>query len=86
MQLAFDPADLKPIVAAVVAELSDRLAPMDHRLAVSEREGAALIGLHWDQLRDCRRRGEIRASKVGKAWLYRRETLVRFLLDREREK
>ena len=29
MQIAFDPADLRPIVEAVVAELADRLAADD---------------------------------------------------------
>lgn len=83
MRIEVSPEDLRPIVASVVAELSDRLAPVDDRIAVGEREAARLLGLNWNQLRDCRRRGEIRAVKVGKSWLYRRADLVRWLAEQE---
>ena len=54
MQVAFDPADLRPIVEAVVAELADKLAPMDDRLAVDEREAARLLSTRPHVLGDAR--------------------------------
>lgn len=83
MQVAFSTEDLQPLVSAVVAELAERLAPMDDRLAVEEREGARIVGVSSHVLRDCRRRGEIKAAKIGKTWVYRRQVLAKFLADRE---
>jgi hypothetical protein len=51
------------------------------RLAYSEREAAALLGLKWHQLRDERLRGRIASSKiVGDRIRYLREDLVAYLM------
>jgi len=82
MQLNFSSDDLRPLVAAVVLELSEKLIP-DDRLGVEEKEAARLIGVQWNVLRDCRRRGEIAAAKVGKRRIYLRRDLVAFLEERK---
>ena len=86
MKILLDPADLRPLVEAVVSEVlqrleADRAKTPDDRLAYSEPEAAALLGLQPYQLRDCRRRGEIVGCRVGKRVLYSIEE-VRGLLER----
>jgi hypothetical protein len=81
MQVAFSPEDLRPLISAIVAELAVHLAPMDDRLAAPEPEAARIIGINSHQLRDCRRRGEIKGRKIGKTWVYSREALARFLAE-----
>src|SRR5262249_49663228 len=69
MPLNIAPASLKPLIASVVEEVLARSQrdnsglPPD-RLAWSEAEAAALLGLAVHVLRDERRRGRIRASQV----------------------
>jgi hypothetical protein len=82
VQVAFDPADLRPIVEAVVAQLADKLAPLDDRIAVTEGEAARLLSVPKHVLGDARRRGEISGSKLGKKILYLRADLATFLLSR----
>lgn len=80
MQLSLDPADLKPIVEAVLAEVLAKAAPLQsERLAYLEPEAAALLGLRAHQLRDARLRGEITATKVGGRLGYSREELLAYL-------
>jgi Helix-turn-helix domain len=83
VQVAFEPADLRSIVEAVVAQLADRLGPIDDRLSVDEREGARLLSVPKHVLGDARRRGEIQAAKVGKKMLYLRSDLAVFLQSRK---
>lgn len=83
MQLTLDTYDLQPLIEQVVAETIAKIeanqAKLNGRLAYSEPEAAALIGVQQHVLRDCRLRGEIQASKAGKRWLYQRDELLRFL-------
>ena len=85
MKLEIADADLKPIIVemvrAVLAEIGDNHARLDGKLAYAEVEAAAMIGVARHVLRDCRLRHEIVASKVGKRYLYPRESLLRFLQD-----
>jgi hypothetical protein len=37
----------------------------------------------WHCLRDCRLRGEIKASRVGRNWIYSRRDLAQFLEQRK---
>jgi hypothetical protein len=87
MELLFDADDLRPLVRLVVAEALDRLerdrAKFDGRLAFSEAEAAALLGVKPYVLRDCRRRGELERSKIGSKIMYTRADLLEFL---ERQK
>ena len=61
MQLAFDAADLRPIVEAVVAELADRLAGDDGRIAYSTAEVAHMLGVS-PTIREERRQAWCRAE------------------------
>ena len=83
MHVVFSSHDLRPLIAEVVAELAQTLAPMDDRLSVDEQEAARLLGLQPHVLRDARLRGEIRAAKVGKRRLYLRGDLIEFLQSRK---
>jgi len=87
MEVKLTAEDLGPIVAqvvdAVLARVADTKAKLGNRLSFSEAEAADLLGCERHTLRDARLRGEIKASKVGKRIFYRRETLEKFLLDRE---
>jgi hypothetical protein len=87
MELKFDADDLRPLVRLVVSETINRLeserAKFDGRLAFTEPEAAALLGVKSYVLRDCRRRGELEGSKVGSKIVYTRPDLLEFL---ERQK
>jgi hypothetical protein len=87
LSLTFDAAALKPLIAAVVAETLGALekdrAALGDRLAWSEPEAAALLGLRPHQLRDERLRGQITASQiVGKRIRYSRADLLAYLAAR----
>jgi hypothetical protein len=85
LSLTLDPAALKPLIAAVVAEVLAALEAdrnrLDDRLAYSEAEAARLLGLHVHQLRDERLRSRIGASKiVGGRIAYTRDDLLNYLM------
>jgi hypothetical protein len=79
----------EPLTKAVVAQAVEELlaqraadkSRLGSRLWFSEAEASAMLGLPSHRLRDCRRRGEITGSKVGKAIGYERSELLRFLRD-----
>jgi hypothetical protein len=87
LNLQFDPDALRPLIRAVAEEVLAAVAE-DHaqfngRLAYSESEAAALLGLQAHQLRDERLRGRIRASVgPGKRILYSRDDLLEYLRQR----
>lgn len=86
--LVIDPAALRPILEEITLDLLHRLrdaeAKTAGRLAYSEAEAAALIGLHQHQLRDERLRGRISASIiVGRRIAYLPQDLTAYLM-RER--
>ncbi len=81
---ADDLKDLQPLIAAAVRATVDQIQADDHRLdggrlGYLEREAAALLGIQPHVLGDSRRRGEITARRVGKSYVYSRESLVKFL-------
>jgi hypothetical protein len=87
MAFQFDPEALRPliqqIVEATVVRLEDERAALGSRLAFSEAEAAALLGLHSHQLRDERLRGRISASVgPGRKILYSRDSLLAYLARR----
>ena len=90
MIIDFAPDDLRPLVQLVVAEAMAKVeaerAKLDGRLAYTEPEAAALLGIPRHSLRDCRLRGEVTASRIGKRIVYSREALSEFLTARELEK
>ena len=83
VELSFSEADLAPLVQQIVEATVGRLqadqATLGDKLAFTEPEAAALLSLKPHQLRDCRLRGELAGSKVGKRILYERDELLRFL-------
>ncbi|TWT35869.1 hypothetical protein KOR34_07650 [Posidoniimonas corsicana] len=81
MTINLDPADLRPIVEAVVSQAIQDLAAVggDSRLAYPEAEAASLLGIRAHQLRDARLRGEITATKLGGRLGYERSELLAYL-------
>ncbi len=88
LNLSIPPEALKPLVRDIVAEAiaqmeAARAAVPDGKLAYSEPEAAALLGLRVHQLRDERRRGRIQASViVGRRVRYQRDDLLTYLRER----
>jgi hypothetical protein len=83
MKFELQPDDLRPLVQMVVTEVIERFeadrTALDGRLAYTEPEAAALIGVQPHVLGDARRRGEIVGARVGKRILYERDQLITFL-------
>lgn len=69
---------LRPLIEAIVSDVHVRIGD-DGRLAYSEAEAAALMGVPRHTLRDCRLRGEVQAVRVGKQIRYSRAALVGLL-------
>lgn len=88
MNISFSEADLRPlietIVAATLARLESEREGTGDRLAYTEPEAAALLGIRPHVLRDARLRGEIAASRVGKRLLYEKAELLRLLRGRQK--
>jgi hypothetical protein len=86
LSLYLDPAALRPIIEAVVAETITRVeerraALPEGRLAYSEEEASRLLGLEPHVLRDERRRGRITGSRVvGRRIRYTRQDLLDYLM------
>lgn len=88
MTIQFNQDDLRPLVHLAVAEALDCMeaerAKLNGRLALTESEAAALLGVKPYVLRDCRRRGELQGAKVGSKIVYTRADLLDFL-DHQKE-
>ncbi|MHB8898073.1 MAG: helix-turn-helix domain-containing protein [Thermoguttaceae bacterium] len=69
------------VVEEVLRQRDADEARLGDRLAYTEPEAAALLGIQPHVLRDCRRRGEIHARLCGKRYLYPRAELLRYLSD-----
>jgi hypothetical protein len=82
VQLTFSRDDLRPIVEACLAELLDRFGD-PARVAYPEPEAAQLLGVEQVTLADERRRGQIKAAKIGRSWSYTRADLVAFVERRK---
>lgn len=85
MKMQFDDDDLTPLIERVVTrvlaqhELDD--GKLGNRLAYSEAEAAALIGVKPYVLRDARLRGEVIGSRIGKRIFYSRDELLKLLAN-----
>lgn len=86
MQLTLDAEELKPLVAAVAAELLESIPLDDRRDAYSEAEAAARLGVKPHVLRVARLRGEVSASQVGGSFRYTRSQLLTYLAQTESTK
>jgi len=88
LNLQLDADALRPLIKQIVEETlaamaEDNAAVNGNRLAYSEAEAAALLGLQPHQLRDERLRGRIQASVgPGKRVLYSRSDLLEYLRQR----
>ena len=85
--LRIDPAELRPVVQAVLAEVLNEMERgrklLNGRLVVSEAEAADLLGLHSWQLRDLRLDGKISYSRiVGNRIRYTVDDLLNYLRQR----
>jgi hypothetical protein len=87
MKMQFDDNDLEPLITTIVtkvlAQRETNAVKLGGRLAYTEPEAAALIGVRPHVLRDCRLRGEIEGTKIGKRIMYSREQLLT-LMERNR--
>ena len=85
MNISLDAADLQPVIEATIEKVLDRFeedrAKLNGRIGFTEPEAAALLGIRPHVLADARRRGEIRATLIGKRFIYSRDTLLAFLAD-----
>jgi hypothetical protein len=81
-----DDAVLRPLVERAIAMVLDRLAEeqqsVGDKLAYSEADAAALLGVRRHVLRDARLRGEIAGCRVGKSIRYERQELIEYLRRR----
>lgn len=78
-----DSNDLRPLIAIVVAETFAQLEigrqKLGGRIAYTEPEAAAMLGIQRHALRDARLRGEVQASRVGKRVIYSHAQLLNLL-------
>lgn len=84
MLVVDSPADLEPIIAAAVQKTLEAIQSdqnkLGDRLAFSETEAAALIGIQPYQLRDERLRGRVGFTKiVGRRIRYDRKSIMDYL-------
>ena len=87
MKFTFDREDLQPLVAEIVAETLRQVeadsAELGGRVAFPEREAAGKLSMSYEQLRDERYDGRIKAS-VGRKGriLYSKADLLEYLTTR----
>lgn len=86
MKLEIEAVDLEPLVRTIVAETIASVESMkpSETLSWNETAAAGILGVAVHTLRDARRRGEITARQLGRAWLYERAELIRFLRESPR--
>ncbi|MBS0265429.1 MAG: helix-turn-helix domain-containing protein [Planctomycetes bacterium] len=83
MHLTITADELKPFIDAALAEMLARFGIQD-RIAYSEVEAAALLGIRSHVLRDARLRGEIVGAKLGRGYSYTRADLIEYVERRKR--
>jgi excisionase family DNA binding protein len=66
----------------VVAELAERLAADDGRIAYSTVEVAHMLGVSPATIRDARLRGELQAVRVGRKCRFTRQHVMDYLARR----
>lgn len=83
MKIAFDAAELAPliehVVQATLAQLNAEQRKFNGRIGYPEGEAAELLGIEKHVLRDCRLRGEIHARMIGRRYVYSADALKKFL-------
>jgi len=84
--VTLDPETFAPLidraVAAAIAALDQQRTAFGDRLAFSEAEAAAMLGLEAHNLREARRKGHIAASRgPNRRILYSRQDLLTYLAE-----
>jgi hypothetical protein len=85
---ASDIGELRPLITETVLAVLDQIQrgeaslPSD-RIGFLEPEAAALLGVRPHVLRDGRQRGLIQARRLGKSYVYSRQSLVEFVNSTE---
>lgn len=82
MQVTFDRDDLRPLIREALAEMLAQFGDAA-RVSYPESEAAGLLGIETATLADERRRGRIKAAKIGRSWSYLRSDLVAFVQRRK---
>jgi hypothetical protein len=77
--MVIDLEDLEPVLERVVAKALAASARQQERLAYLEPEAAQLMGVKSHVLRDARRFGQIRHTKVGGRIAYTKQQLQDYL-------
>lgn len=80
--LTIDTEVFRPIIEQAIAATLERVGTTD-RIGYSDSEAGELFGVESHVIRDARRRGEFKSSKVGKEWRTSRETLLKWFQSRE---
>jgi hypothetical protein len=87
VKIDFDDDDLTPLIERVVTRVLDEReadeGKLGNRLAFSEPEAAALLGMKPYVLRDARLRGEVVGSRIGKRVFCSRDALFKLLAKNE---
>jgi hypothetical protein len=81
MKIVLEENDLRPLVETVVKEMlrwiNDANSVMGERIAHTEPEAAALLGVATHVLRDRRLEEAVSASRCGRRIMYQRSDLLR---------
>ncbi|MFO7907714.1 MAG: helix-turn-helix domain-containing protein [Pirellulaceae bacterium] len=90
MRIEMTANQLEPLAEAIAEKVLQQLETQQHRehgrLAYTEPEAAAALGVQPHVLRDARLRGEVNACKMGKRWLYPRAELERYLSEAQQRR
>ena len=80
---AFTESELQSLLDRAVAlgieRYEETQAKLGDRLAFSEAEAAALLGVERHVLRDLRLRGEVAATRINRRVFYQRKSLIHLL-------
>jgi hypothetical protein len=81
--LALPKTAIRELIKEILEETLIVLSWPAGRVALNETEAAETCGLNRTTLRDLRLAGKVKASKVGKRWVYTRDDLLRALKTHE---
>lgn len=82
--MRLEPSEIQELARAVASEIANKSESVQsllgsNRIGYPEPEAAALLGIAKHVLRDARLRGEVRAKRIGKAYVYSHDALRTFL-------
>jgi len=84
MQFALSKHEIKELAAAVAEEVArQQVAASRYKPLYTHEEAANLLGLCNHQLHIWRKEGRIKASRIGKRYLYKGAEIARMIDDNE---